>query len=287
MKSGSRYIAIIIVFSLLAGFGILHAYAESGPKTYVIFTVDTERDFPPILNTYKGMDEGIPILLDIFDQYDIKATFLVTGHVAKMRPDTVKLISEEHEIGNHSLYHLEPLYTLDYDEKIRRIEESTSILEGITGKEVTSFRAPGHSCDSELLEILQDHGYLVEASAYKGDSYPYHPSTDDWTKIGDMEILRVPVSNAPHYFYSFFYYGQTWVDAYEYVIAEQEEKGDKIVVVGMHPWELVDIDLGEGNELTERVCGEVTYNMLIELLEYLKDKDVEYITLSQSYEIFS
>jgi len=31
----------------------------------------------------------------------------------------------------------------------------------------------------------------------------------------------------------------------------------------------------------------VTRDMLIELLEYLSDKDVEYITLSESYDLFS
>ncbi|HOP09368.1 MAG TPA: polysaccharide deacetylase family protein, partial [Candidatus Methanofastidiosa archaeon] len=258
MNRKAQYFVVALSIILILSVGIYHAKGDNKSGTYVIFTVDTERDFPPILNTYIGIDEGVPMLLDIFDQYDVKATFLVTGNVAILRPDIVKLISQNHEVGNHSLYHLEPLYTLDYEEKVWRVEESTRILEEIIGENVTSFRAPGHSCDTELVEILQERGYLVESSGYHGDSYPYHPSSDDWQTAGDMDILRVPVSNAPAYFYSFFYYGASWIDAYEYVIEEQEDKDIKVVVIGIHPWELCQLELDDTYESTERVCGDVT-----------------------------
>jgi hypothetical protein len=136
------------------------------------------------------------------------------------------------------------------------------------------------------LEILEKNGYLIESSAYKGDSYPYNPSANDWQVQGEMEILRVPVSNAPDYLYSFFYYESSWIDAFEYLMEEQKEKDIKIMVIGLHPWELCELDLPEGYEETERICGDATHDMLVELLEYLKDKDVNYITLSESYELF-
>jgi len=287
MKSKIRYMLFFLAVLLIVGIGTYNSLIENKAGTYVIITVDTERDVPPLLNTYRGIDEGVPILLDLFDQYDVNATFLVTGNVALMRPETIKTISQHHEVGNHSLYHVQPLYTLSFESKCLRIEESTRILEDLTGKEITSFRAPGHSCDTELLKVLQNNGYLVEASAYKGDSYPYHPSEEDWESEGDMDILRVPVSNAPDYFYSFFYFEESWIDAYEYVLLQQAEKDIKVVVIGIHPWELCDLELDEANAATERICGEETLGKLTELLEYLKDKDIEYITLSQSYELFN
>ena len=287
MKIKEKLIIFSIGMILAICLGAYFSLAEDNHGTYVIFTVDTERDFPPVLNTYRGIDEGIPILLNIFEQYGVKATFLVTGNVAKMRPDVVKLISESHEVGNHSLYHIEPFYSLDYEEKYRRVEESTSILEEVTGKDITSFRSPGHSCDTELINILESFGYLVECSAYKGDSYPYHPSADNWEEGGDMNIMRIPITNAPYYFYSCFYYGQSWIDAYEYSIEQQNDKDVKVVVIGLHPWELCDLDLDEANAYTDRVCGQVTHDMLIELLDYLKDKDVKYITMYEAYQLLS
>lgn len=283
-----RNVSIVLtVFLILAFSGLYYCMDDDESGTYVLITIDTERDFPPYLGTYKGIDEGIPIILDLFEEYGVKATFLVTGNVAKYDPKLVEDISSDHEIGNHSLYHIDPLYSLSFEEKYERIEESTRILEEITGDTITSFRSPGHSCDSELLEILESFGYLVEASAYGGDSYPYYPSCEDWTKPGEMDILRVPVSNATNYFYPFFLYGASWVDAYLNVMESQIDKDIKMVVIGMHPWEFCELELGDDYESTERICGDETINKLTELLEYLEDKDVEYITLSQAYDLFS
>jgi len=284
-----RKISIVLtaIILVLAFSGLYRCLSDDESGTYVLLTIDTERDFPPYLDTYQGIDVGIPIILGLFEEYGVNGTFLVTGNVANYYPELVREISSNHEIGNHSLYHDEPLYSLSYEENYLRIDESTRILEEITGKNITSFRSPGHSCDSELLEILESFGYLVEASAYKGDSYPYYPSCDDWTKAGEMEILRVPVSNAPNYFYPFFFYEESWVDAYLKVIEGQIDKDIKVVVIGMHPWEFCDLEIDGDFESTERICGSETINKLTELLEYLEDKDIEYITLSQAYELFS
>ena len=72
-----------IIFAILISLLILIGNSELFNKaeikgTYVLFTVDTEYDFPPVLNTEKGLDEGIPVLLSIFEEHDVKATFLVT-----------------------------------------------------------------------------------------------------------------------------------------------------------------------------------------------------------------
>ncbi|MHC1605380.1 MAG: polysaccharide deacetylase family protein [Candidatus Methanofastidiosia archaeon] len=278
---------VTVFFALLiAGLFIYSIYPED-EKIYVVITVDSERDFPPVLDTYKGIDEGLPRLLELLDKYNATATFFVTGNLAIMRPDAVKDISKKHEVGNHGLYHIEPLSTLGYEEKYNRIKISTEIIEKVVEKKIVSFKAPGHSCDTELINILEEFGYLTESSAYKGDSYPYHPSETDWTAQGEMNILRVPVSNAPSYFYSFFYYEESWIEAYDYVLETQSEKDKQIVVIGLHSWEFCNLKLDPLYKSTERICGDVTYSKLEELLDYLQDKNVKYITLSQAYEIFS
>jgi peptidoglycan/xylan/chitin deacetylase (PgdA/CDA1 family) len=45
-------------------------------------------------------------ILDILDRYAIKATFFLTGEKVKQNPDIVRrLISDGHEVGNHSYSH--------------------------------------------------------------------------------------------------------------------------------------------------------------------------------------
>jgi len=262
------------------------AREDCGQSIYVVITIDTERDVPPLLNSFKGMDEGMPLLLELLDKYGVAGTFFVTGNVAVERPDAIKEIAENHEIGNHGMYHLEALYTLSYEEKYKRVESSTILLEELIGRNISSFRAPGHSCDTELINILEGFGYTVESSAYKKDSYPYHPSRTDWTAAGTMEILRIPVSNMPEYFYPFFCYGESWITAYNYVVASQSEKDKILVVVGLHSWEFCEMDLEDEYYATQRICGTETYEKLEELLLYLQQEKVKFITLSEAYELF-
>ena len=60
---------------------------------------------------YLTFDDGpslkaTPLILDILNEYDIKATFFVLGSMAENNPDMLKRIHEEgHKIGNHSYSH--------------------------------------------------------------------------------------------------------------------------------------------------------------------------------------
>ena len=47
-----------------------------------------------------------PQILDILNEYNIKATFFVIGNLAEKNPDMIKRINEEgHAIGNHTYSH--------------------------------------------------------------------------------------------------------------------------------------------------------------------------------------
>ncbi|MCT4602664.1 MAG: hypothetical protein N4A59_07175, partial [Marinifilum sp.] len=40
----------------------------------------------------KVVNEGMPLLLDIYSKYNIKSTFYFTGYIAKLYPKVVKMI---------------------------------------------------------------------------------------------------------------------------------------------------------------------------------------------------
>jgi len=43
---------------------------------------------------YKVYIEAIPYLLDLYKNHNIKSTFFITGYIAKLYPEIVKIISE-------------------------------------------------------------------------------------------------------------------------------------------------------------------------------------------------
>lgn len=281
-----KLIILAISVSLLIFIGSSELFNKADIKgTYVLFTVDTEYDFPPVLNTEKGLDEGIPILLSIFEEHNVKATFLVTGEVADNRPDVLKEIYlKGHEIGSHSYYH-KSIKTQTNSEIENQILLSTKAIENAVGVRPVSFRAPGHSACNDLMILLEEQGYLVEASAEKINSYPYHPDKNDWTLEGNMSILRVPVSHTPAYFYPPTTYNRQWIDCFNNAVSTQSDKEIKVVVIGLHPWELVEIEAPEKYESYTRACGDYTNENLTSLLDYLDDQNVVYITLEELYYI--
>lgn len=281
-----KFISFIIFVSLLLLIGSSELFNKAEIKgTYVLFTVDTEYDFPPVINTEKGLNEGIPILLSIFEEHNVKATFLVTGEVAENRPDVLKEIYQRgHEIGSHS-YHHKSIKAQTKPEIENQILLSTKAIENAVGVRPVSFRAPGHSACNDLIILLQEEGYLVEASAEKINFYPYHPDENDWFSEGNMSILRVPVSHTPAYFYPPTTYRRSWIDCFNKALSIQSDKNPKIVVIGLHPWELVEIEAPEEYQSYTRACGDYTIENLTSLLDYLDDQKVVYITLEELYHI--
>jgi len=250
---------------------------------YVLITIDTERDLPPFLNTYSGIERGVPRLLSLLGEYNVRATFFVCGEIIEKYPSLVQTIAKNHEVGLHGMYH-EKFTNLSDMDKERRVVQAMRVYEEVLGKNPTSFRAPGHSADTALVTILDKRGFLVEASGSKLKDYPYHPSYRDWNVDGEMRILRVPVSHVPQYFYASMLWEQSWVEAFRKAIASEEGR-TKVVVIGMHSWEFVSLE-APGYETYTRVSGDYTYNKLRELLEYLKRKKARFIGISELVEIF-
>lgn len=258
-------------------------YKREPVITFVLITVDVEYDLPPVLSTNKGMEQGLPIITHLMDTYSITGTFFILGETAQKFPEKIANLSTPHEIGCHSMHHT-ALYDLSYSQKETEVKTATAILKTITEQDITSFRAPGHSCDSELIEILMKYQYTVEASACKEWFYPYHPAQDNWLYQGDLPILRVPISHTPSYFYPPLVYPDSWITAYISAVTTQNTRV-RIVVIGLHPWEFVNIS-AEGQNLYTRACGDYTITEFEQLLKFLDTRSVSYVTMKELYEVY-
>src|ERR1044071_6051931 len=97
-------------------------------RTLVAFTVDLEPDCPPFLSGFRGVEHGLPRLLDLLGKLAVPATFFTTGEVAQRFPDAVeRLVADGHELGCHGMTHT-AFTSLDRDAARREIEDSARIL---------------------------------------------------------------------------------------------------------------------------------------------------------------
>ncbi|MDV7400860.1 polysaccharide deacetylase family protein, partial [Arthrospira platensis SPKY1] len=89
--------------------------------------------------------QGMPRLLDLYDKYNVKATFFYTGYIAKLKPEVVKMAYERgHEVASHGLSHIveNAFDVMPINKQIRHLKTSKDIIEDIIGDRIISFRAP-------------------------------------------------------------------------------------------------------------------------------------------------
>lgn len=232
----------------------------------VSITFDVEHDCPPYLTTTRGMEEGLPKLLDLMAEKKVRATFFFTAEMAKRFPELVKrVIDEGHELGSHNYNH-ERLDKLTKDEGERAIVKSLEVLRGFG--EVVSFRAPNLQFPSYYYDILAKNGILVDSSkaTYKG----YREGV---RFFGD--VLEVPASTTSSVI------RLPW-KVQKLVHARLKEPR----VYFAHPWEFVPMQ----KEKIRWDCKFNTGDKAIELLEMLIDhyrrQGAEFLTMRDYYEVY-
>lgn len=102
-----------------------------------------------------------PQILDILDEYGIKATFFTVGVNAQNYPDTIAETARRgHEIGNHTFSHphvsqLDP-YSLRCE-----IDKCESAIYGLTDYKTKLFRPPEGMIDREVKRVAGSLDYSV------------------------------------------------------------------------------------------------------------------------------
>lgn len=99
-------------------------------------------------------------ILDILATHHLRVTFFVTGDWAKENPDLVRRIHQEgHEIGNHTMNHLD-LVTLPDAQVCSELTQAEQVISPITG--VTTrpyYRPPYGSRDNRVRQLAAQLGY--------------------------------------------------------------------------------------------------------------------------------
>lgn len=103
--------------------------------------------------------ENTLTLLDLLDEYEVKATFFVRGLWVSEHPELAKeIVNRGHDMGNHSLTHghMNSMTDIEVENEIR---ETTDIIKETTGYLPLLFRPPYGEYDERILKILKEAGY--------------------------------------------------------------------------------------------------------------------------------
>ncbi|NOQ63319.1 MAG: DUF3473 domain-containing protein [Methyloprofundus sp.] len=188
-------------------------------------------------------------ILDIFAEYNIKATFFTLGWVAERYPELVKrIVREGHELASHGYEHLR--VTTQTPEQFRAdIRKAKKILEDISGIEVIGYRAPSYSIGRDnlwALDILEEEGYRYSSSIYpvKHDLYGmpeaprfvYQPIKGSDFKEIPITTLHIANKNYPcgggGFFRLYPYLVSRW--AFNKINQQEQQSG----IFYFHPWEI-------------------------------------------------
>lgn len=108
-------------------------------------------------------------VLDMLDEFAVKATFFVLGWVAEREPALVKEIHRRgHEIACHGYGH-ELVYRIGPDRFRADVRRAKMLLEDQAGVAVAGYRAPSYSITGKslwALDILIEEGFTYDSSIF-------------------------------------------------------------------------------------------------------------------------
>ncbi len=103
-------------------------------------------------------NEDTQQLIDILDEFQIKATFFVVGDWVDKYPESVKALSDAgHEVMSHSSHH-DHFNGLSTDQIISDLRESCDKIESVTGIRPTLFRCPYGEYDDHVIAAVSSIG---------------------------------------------------------------------------------------------------------------------------------
>jgi peptidoglycan/xylan/chitin deacetylase (PgdA/CDA1 family) len=178
----------------------------------MIFTVSVDVEEIPLKgnsNDYTSVVDGVPLLLDLFDDLGVSSTFFVTKDVAKDATDTILEAARcNHEIACHGEHgRLLDSETLKYD--YGNIKRATETITNYLNLVPVGFRAPFHKVDEATLKALIKLGYKYDSSVTPSSRLldrhflpnapktPYNPCLEDLCRNGSSPIVEIPISSLP------------------------------------------------------------------------------------------
>lgn len=127
-----------------------------------------------------------PQILDILQEYGVKATFFEVGENVKYYSDvSIRVVNEGHEIGNHTYSHPH-IRTLDGFALLEEVERCEAEIYRVTGVKPTLFRPPEGVVDDAVKVMAQEKNYSLVL---------WDIDTRDWAATSVPDMVENIISN--------------------------------------------------------------------------------------------
>ena len=195
------------------------------------------------------VSRNVDVILTLFADCGVHATFFVLGWVAERQPEIVKRIAAAgHEIASHGYAH-QRVHDLSPAQFRADVDRARKLLEDITGLSVRGYRAPSFSINGSTpwaFEILAEEEYAYSSSIYpirhdhygmpEAPRFPFRP-------LRERPFLEIPITtfvlgglNLPCGGGGYFRLLPS--EVCHWGLRRVNEKERKPAVFYFHPWEL-------------------------------------------------
>ena len=210
----------------------------------------------------RGLDNLMPIL----NEESYRSTLFTTANFANYFPETIKALSEKHEIASHTYFHSN--YNTDH------LLSSRLRLAELTEKPITGLRMP-RMRQIPMKDILEA-GYQYDASMHP-TWLPgrYNHLDKPRTQYNEQGVVRVPASVTPICRIPLFWLSfKNFPFSFYLNLALKTLRKDGYLSLYFHPWEFTNIKdyglpayttKGSENELLDKL-----YKLLNELKSQAK-----------------
>ncbi len=207
------------------------------------------------------------VLLDLFDRFEARCTFFVLGEVAEWYPELVREIAAGgHEIACHGMHHVD-MTVLGPERFEADLEKAARILEAVSGRRPSGYRAPNLVYEPWATRILERLGFTYDSTVcvsrplcgkYKGWAraplHPYHPSYDNIAVKGAARLAELPLPSFPVVNLSAGSGIITRIVGFEWTrlaLRHRIRTGDTGFY--FHPWEVAERPVASGGDVRNRV----------------------------------
>jgi len=196
------------------------------------------------------VDNNTRQLLDLFDEYKVKATFFVLGWAAEQVPGLIREIaSRGHEVACHGFSH-----QLVYNQSPKVFREETlrskHFLEDLVQSQVRGYRAASYSITARslwALDILAEAGFYYDSSIFpvRHDRYGIPDARDVPHMLetpAGHSLVEFPLSVAKVFNYRLPVAGGGYFRLYPYAMTRaglrQINRRRQPFIFYLHPWEI-------------------------------------------------
>jgi len=231
----------------------------------IAITVDVETDWggrlKPTKENMRGIFHGLKIILDLFEKFEISATFFISSETIKeAKSELIKIKEYGHEIASHGHNHIK-LDVLPKEKFKNQIEQSIDLLQETFDKEIMGFRSPQFRLNDAHFEILSELNIKYDSSVVPS-LFPGRYSNVSTIKKPHIigSVLEIPVST-----FSIFKLplGLMWLNLYSRNINKLFTFQCKPVILYFHLFDILS-----------KKCGGDQFSWIVNRWYRINQKDV-------------